>query len=77
MKLVYAENAQWKWAVDFINNSLKKYPELVDPNFIVAGHGYSTRDENVIPFEEACAVHGVDCDELLEKLNTHLAAKKA
>ena len=27
--------------------------------------------------EEACAVHGVDCDELLEKLNTHLAAKKA
>lgn len=23
MKLVYAENAQWKWAVDFINNSLK------------------------------------------------------
>ena len=26
---------------------------------------------------EACAVHGVDCDELLEKLNTHLAAKKA
>ena len=26
---------------------------------------------------EACEVHGVDCDELLEKLNTHLAAKKA
>ena len=22
-------------------------------------------------------VHGVNCDELLEKLNTHLAAKKA
>ena len=27
--------------------------------------------------EEACEVHGVDCDELIEKLNTHLAAKKA
>ena len=27
--------------------------------------------------EEACAVHGVDCDELIEKLNTHLASKKA
>ena len=27
--------------------------------------------------EEACAVHGVDCDELIEKLNEHLAAKKA
>ena len=27
--------------------------------------------------EEACEVHGVDCDELIEKLNEHLAAKKA
>ena len=27
--------------------------------------------------EEACAVHGVDCDELIGKLNEHLAAKKA
>ena len=26
---------------------------------------------------EACEVHGVDCDELLEKLNAHLASKKA
>ena len=34
----------------------------------------SSRGETV---EEACMVHGVDCDELLEKLNTHLAAKKA
>ena len=25
---------------------------------------------------EACEVHGVDCDELIEKLNEHLAAKK-
>ncbi len=25
--------------------------------------------------EEACAVHGVDCDELSEKLNTHMAAR--
>lgn len=27
--------------------------------------------------EEACEVHGVDCDELIVKLNEHLAAKKA
>ena len=27
--------------------------------------------------EEACEVHGVDCDELLEKLNAHLASKKS
>ena len=53
MKLIYGENAQWKWAVTHINESLKKYPALVDPNLIVAGHGYSTKDENIIPFEEA------------------------
>ena len=34
----------------------------------------ASRGESI---EEACMVHGVDCDELLEKLNTHLAAKKA
>ena len=34
----------------------------------------SSRGETV---EEACMVHGVDCDELIEKLNEHLAAKKA
>ena len=27
--------------------------------------------------DRACEVHGVDCDELLEKLNAHLASKKA
>ena len=26
---------------------------------------------------QACEVHGVDCDELIGKLNEHLAAKKA
>ena len=31
----------------------------------------ASRGESI---EEACAVHGVDCDELIEKLNTHLAA---
>ena len=34
----------------------------------------ASRGESI---EEACAVHGVDCDELLEKLNAHLASKKA
>ncbi len=27
--------------------------------------------------EDACAVHGVDCDELIAKLNAHLAGKAA
>ena len=33
----------------------------------------ASRGESI---EEACEVHGVDCDELIEKLNEHLAAKK-
>lgn len=32
----------------------------------------SSRGETL---EEACAVHGVDCDELIEKLNAHLEAQ--
>ena len=34
----------------------------------------ASRGESI---EEACEVHGVDCDELIEKLTEHLAAKKA
>ena len=34
----------------------------------------ASRCESIV---EACEVHGVDCDELIEKLNEHLAAKKA
>ena len=34
----------------------------------------ASRGESI---EEACEVHGVDCDELLEKLNAHLASKKS
>ena len=33
----------------------------------------ASRGESI---EEACAVHGVDCDELIEKLNEHLACKE-
>ncbi len=34
----------------------------------------SSRGESV---EEACMVHGVDCDALVEKLNQSVAAKEA
>ena len=53
MKLVYGENAWWSWATKHINTSLQNYPELADPNLITAGHGYSTSDESIAPFEEA------------------------
>ena len=32
----------------------------------------ASRGESI---EEACAVHGVDCDALLQKLNAHLSGK--
>ena len=32
----------------------------------------ASRGESI---EEACAVHGVDCDELLARLNAHLAGE--
>ena len=32
----------------------------------------ASRGESI---EEACAVHGVDCDALIQKLNAHLAKK--
>jgi hybrid cluster-associated redox disulfide protein len=32
----------------------------------------ASRGETV---EQACAVHGTDCDELIEKLNAHFADK--
>ena len=32
---------------------------------------------STVSYTHLCEVHGVNCDELLEKLNTHLAAKKA
>ena len=32
----------------------------------------ASRGESI---EEACAVHGVDCDALIQKLNAHLAGK--
>ena len=34
----------------------------------------SARGESI---EEACAVHGTDADELVEKINAHLAKKNA
>ena len=33
----------------------------------------ASRGESI---EQACEVHGVDCDELVEKLNHHLAANQ-
>lgn len=53
MRLMYAENAQWAWAVKHVNKSLQDYPQLADQNIMMAGHGYSTKDENIVPFEEA------------------------
>ena len=56
---------------------IRLHPEVVDT---LIGQGMhclgcpASRGESI---DEACAVHGVDCDELIEKRNEHLAAKKA
>lgn len=53
VKIIYGENAWWSWATTHVNTSLKEYPELANKNIITAGHGYSTKDEAIAPFEEA------------------------
>ena len=60
-----------------ISEILTNFPEAM-PKFQELGMHClgcpASRGESI---EEACEVHGVDCDELIEKLNEHLAAKKA
>ena len=48
------------------------------PYFMEIGmHCLGCRASRGETIEEACEVHGVDCDELIGKLNEHLAVKKA
>lgn len=53
VKVVYGENAWWRNARKFSNNSISKRPELAQANTIIAGHGYSTADSDIVPIEKA------------------------
>ena len=60
-----------------IGDALEMDIELAQFFFEIGMHCLGCPASRGETIEEACEVHGVDCDELLEKLNTHLAAKKA
>ena len=57
-------------------DALLEYARYVE-NYYVGMHCLGCPASRGESIEEACEVHGVDCDELLEKLNAHLASKKS
>ena len=60
-----------------IGDALEMDIELAQFFFEIGMHCLGCPASRGESIEEACEVHGVDCDELIEKLNEHLAAKKA
>lgn len=62
---------------DTIIGDILDMDETTAPYFMAIGMHClgcpASRGESI---EEACAVHGVDCDELIETLNSHMASKK-
>ena len=60
-----------------IGDIVNSYPEAIGVLFACGMHCVgcpASLDESL---EEACMVHGVDCDELVDKINAFLAGKKA
>lgn len=54
---------------DNVGETLDRYPQLAEFFFDIGMHCLgcpSARGESI---EDACGVHGVDCDAFLEKLN--------
>ena len=49
-----------------IGDILDNHPELAGQFLAIGMHCLASRGETV---EQACAVHGVDCDEFVAKLN--------
>lgn len=60
-----------------IGDALEMDIELAQFFFEIGMHCLGCPASRGETIEEACEVHGVDCDELIGKLNEHLAAKKA
>ena len=59
-----------------IGDALEMDIELAQFFFEIGMHCLGCPASRGETIEEACEVHGVDCDELIGKLNEHLAAKK-
>lgn len=52
-KIIYGEWSWWNTAKNNVNNGLDYKPELANDNVITAGHGYSTKDNVIVPFDKA------------------------
>ena len=58
-----------------IMDVLKLDPGTADFFFGIGMHCLGCPSASGESIEEACQVHGVDADELVEKINTYLASK--
>ena len=71
------ENAKKVTGDMLVGQIVNEHPETIPVLMGIGMHCLGCPASRGESIEEACAVHGVDCDELIEKLNEHLAAKKA
>ena len=56
-----------------IGDVLDQYPSTAPYFFEIGMHCLGCPASRGETIEQACAVHGVSCDELLAKLNAHVA----
>ena len=58
-----------------IGDVLDKHPETAELFFSIGMHCLGCPASRGESLAEACAVHGVDADEMVEKINNHIADK--
>ena len=59
-----------------IGEILEKAPEKADILLEIGMHCLGCPSASGESIEQACMVHGVDCDELVNKINNYLADKQ-
>ena len=64
-------------AKTLIGEIVNKHPEAVDILLSIGMHCLGCPASRGETIEQACMVHGVDPDELVGKLNAHIAANQA
>lgn len=58
-----------------IMDALRIDPGTAEFFFAIGMHCLGCPSSSGESIEQACAVHGVDCDELVDKINSYLASK--
>ena len=58
-----------------IGDVLDKYPETAEAFFSIGMHCLGCPAARGESIEEACEVHGVDCNAMIEKINNYFANK--